>query len=342
MRKIYIAILLNILAMHVATAQDIHFTQYFTSPLTLNPAMTGLVQGDLRLASNFRTQWGTVSNKAYTTATFSYDMAILKGKLPEGDAIGLGFVGMYDQAGTASLVNTTFGGSLAYHKAFGRDKLQHFSVGAQGFLVQKTVSKSGLKFEDQIISGSTSTIETINLTDLTYPDFNIGLMYSGQVSEHATAYAGLSYYHLTQPVETFLNDNHQIHARTTAYLGGSFDLSDKAVLYASGLYQTQASATELLMGAAFGFVMNEGHDPEYERNTVFFMGAWYRYGDALAPYFAIEWNKMRIGLSYDANISRFAPATNTVGGIELSLLFFGNINKREAAPNYSWSCPKLF
>ena len=39
-----------------ATAQDVHFTQYFTSPLTLNPANTGLVNCDWRVSSNYRTQ----------------------------------------------------------------------------------------------------------------------------------------------------------------------------------------------------------------------------------------------------------------------------------------------
>jgi type IX secretion system PorP/SprF family membrane protein len=273
-------------------------------------------------------------------------MAILKGKLPDGDAIGIGVLGLLDKAGSAALKNTTFGGSIAYHRAFGRERLQHISVGAQGFYVQKTLDVSALRFEDQI-DPSTGQItyktrENINNADLAYPDFNLGVMYSGQVAEHATAYAGLSYYHVTRPVETYLNDNHQIHSRTTAYLGGSFDLNEKTVLYASTLYQSQAKATEILMGAAVGFVMNPGHDMDYQRNTVFYLGGWYRYGDALAPYMAIEWSKMRIGLSYDVNISTFTPATRGNGAYEISLLFFGNINRRDQGPIYNWSCPKLY
>jgi hypothetical protein len=167
-------------------------------------------------------------------------------------------------------------------------------------------------------------------------------MYTGKIGEHATAYMGLSYYHLTQPVETFLNDNHQIHARTTAYLGGSFDLNDKTVLYASSLYQSQAGATEVLVGASIGFVLNEGHDLEYQRNTIFYLGGWYRYQDAIAPYVAMEWSKMRIGLTYDVNTSKFNPATNGLGAYELSILFFGRINRHEAQPTYNWSCPKLY
>ena len=347
MKKSLLGLGASLLLAGATYAQDVHFTQYFTSPLTLNPAQTGLVPDDFRLAMDFRTQWSSVTSHPYMTGTVSYDMAILKGKLPEGDALGIGVMGLYDKSGSGGLQNTTVGGSLAYHKAFGRDKLQHFSVGVQAYLVQKNLNFAAMTFEDQYPTPSSNpalngTHEVFANADLTYPDFNVGAMWTGKIGEHTTTYMGLSYYHLTQPVETFLNDQHKIHARTTGYLGGSFDLNDKTVLYASGLYQSQAGATEVLVGASIGFVMNEGHDLDYQRNTIVYLGAWYRYQDALAPYIALEWSKMRVGLSYDVNTSKFNPATNGMGAYELSAIFFGRINRNEKMPTYNWSCPKLY
>ena len=347
MKKLLFSAGIAMIMSGLSYAQDAHFTQYFTSPLTLNPATTGLVPDDLRIAANYRTQWSSVSLHPYTTGTASFDVALLKGKLPEGDALGFGVMVLYDKSGSGGLQNTTAGISLAYHKGFGRDKLQHISIGVQGSLVQKHLDFTALTFEDQYTQGATttnlgSTGEVFNNADLSYPDFNVGAMYSGKISEHATAYMGLSYYHLTQPVETFLNDNHKIHARTTGYLGGSFDLNDKTVLYASALFQSQGTATEVLVGTAVGFVMNPGHDLEYQRNTILYLGGWYRNGDAISPYLAVEWSKMRIGLTYDVNVSSFTPATKGMGGYEISLLFFGRINRHERAPSYNWSCPKLY
>ena len=346
MKQSILSISMALLISGSAVAQDVHFSQYFTSPLTLNPALTGLVPDDLRFAANYRTQWASVSSTPYVTGTASFDMAVLKGKLAEGDALGVGAMVIYDKSGSGGLENTTAALSLAYHKGFGRDKLQHISIGAQTYFVQKSLDWSKLTFEDQFdpATGGTpyATKENTANGSISYPDFNVGAMYSGQIGEHATAYMGLSYYHLTQPVESFIGDNHQIHARTTGYLGGSFDLNENTVLYASALYQTQASATEILVGAAVGFIMNPGHDLEYQRNTVLYLGGWYRNDDALIPYVAIEWSKMRIGVSYDVNVSSFAPATNGFGAYEFSLLYFGRINKHERAPNYNWSCPKLY
>src|ERR1700743_1890875 len=124
MKKLVLGVSVAMMLAGPAMAQDVHFTQYFTSPMTLNPAMTGLVNEDLRFAANYRSQWSSVSSNPYITGTASYDMAILKGKLPEGDAMGIGGMVLYDKAGSGGLTNTTAGLSLAYHKAFGRDRQQ--------------------------------------------------------------------------------------------------------------------------------------------------------------------------------------------------------------------------
>lgn len=345
MKKILLGIGAATMLTTTALAQDPHFTQYFTSPLTLNPALTGLTQGDLRFAANYRQQWASVSSNPYTTGTLSYDMAAMKGKFDNGDAIGIGVIGLYDKSGAGGLQNVTVGLSLAYHHSFGQEKQHTVSIGIQGNLVQKSLDFTKLKFEDQFdfSTGGTpyNTSENVGNSDLTYPDFNLGVMYSGRINEHGTAYVGFSYYHLTEPVETFLNDNHKIHSRYTGYVGGSFDLNENIVLYASGLYQAQASSTEVLLGAAVGFVLNPGHDMEYQKNTVLYLGGWYRYGDAVAPYVGFEFSKMKIGISYDVNMSGFAPATKNAGGYELSLIFNGLINKRERTPTYNFACPKF-
>lgn len=345
MKKILLGVGAAMMMTGSVLAQDPHFTQYFTSPLTLNPALTGLTQCDLRLAANYRTQWASVSANPYTTATISYDMAAAKGSLDNGDAIGFGVLGMFDRSGLGSLQNVTFGLSAAYHKALGLEQQHTLSFGLQGVLVQKSIDFSKVKFEDQYNPGTGiaeyQTSEVVGNADLTYPDFNLGLMYSGRINQNGSAYAGFSYYHLTQPVETFLNENFKIHSRYTGYLGGSFDLNENIVLYASGLYQSQAGATEILMGAAVGFVLNPGHDMEYAKNTLLYLGSWYRYGDAVCPYVAFEWSKMKLGISYDVNLSNFSAATKNNGGYEISLIFNGCINKREAGPNYNFACPKF-
>lgn len=345
MKKILLGVGAAMIFTTSGMAQDAHFTQYFASPLTLNPALTGLTQCDARLAANYRSQWGSVSPNPYITGTISYDMSTMKGTLGNGDALGVGVLGFFDRSGLGALQNITVGLSLAYHKALGYEKNHTLSIGLQGALVQKSIDFSKISFESEYNPASGlaeySSGENEGNADLTYPDFNAGLMYSGRVSEHGTAYVGFSYYHLTTPTETFLNDNHTISSRYTGYIGGSFDLNENLVLYASGLYQSQASASEIMAGAAVGFVLNPGYDKEFSKSTIFYLGGWYRYGDAIAPYIGFEWSKMKLGISYDVNVSSFAPATGGQGGYEISLIYNGCFNKRAAQPTYNFACPKF-
>lgn len=345
MKKVLLGVSAAMVLASSAMAQDPHFTQYFASPLTLNPALTGLTQCDLRLAANYRSQWASVSSYPYITGTVSYDMSAFKEALGNGDAVGFGVLGLFDKSGRGGLQNVSIGLSAAYHKALGMEKQHTISIGVQGVLVQKSINFNELKFEDQVdlSTGGTpyNTSENLSNADLNYPDFNAGAMYSGRLSEHSTAYLGFSYYHLTQPVETFLNDDHKIHSRTSLYLGGSFDLNENIVLYASGLWQNQASMNEYIAGGAVGFVLNPGHDREFVKNTVLYLGGWYRYNDALAPYIGFEWSKMKLGFSYDVNLSGLQPASGGKGGYEISLIFNGCINKREATTPYNMACPKF-
>ena len=149
MKRILLGLSVAMISVSAVQAQDIHHTQYFASPLTLNPALTGLVRGDLRVAANYRTQWYSVSNHPYQTGVVSFDMATMKNRLPEGDALGIGVVGMYDRSGVGALTNIQVGLSAAYHKALGVEKQHTISFGVQGVLVQKSIDFNKLKFEDQ-------------------------------------------------------------------------------------------------------------------------------------------------------------------------------------------------
>ena len=71
----------------VVTAQDPHFSQFFSSPLTLNPAFTGKFFGTYRVAGNYRNQWPTINN-AFTSATASVDFQVMQNKMSQGDKLG--------------------------------------------------------------------------------------------------------------------------------------------------------------------------------------------------------------------------------------------------------------
>ena len=110
-------------------AQDTHFTQYYASPFNLNPALTGLFDGSIRVWGNYRSQWSSV-HKPYETYDAGVDFT-----LPfKSDNFGIGIFALEDVSGNASLAVNKFALFGAYQKRFGPKKRKH--IMAIGYYVK--------------------------------------------------------------------------------------------------------------------------------------------------------------------------------------------------------------
>jgi type IX secretion system PorP/SprF family membrane protein len=112
MKKLLLTLLLFTSIVSVSLAQDPNFSQFFASPLTLNPALTGKFDGVFRVAGNYRNQWPSINN-AFVTKTASADFHLLKDYLPEIDRWGVGILFMNDQNGNGALTTNQFSFSTA-------------------------------------------------------------------------------------------------------------------------------------------------------------------------------------------------------------------------------------
>src|SRR5205823_1965996 len=119
-----------------AFAQDPNFSQFFVSPLTLNPALTGKFDGTVRVAGNYRNQWPTINN-AFTTYTASLDMGILKNVIPENDVFGVGIMMFSDKSGNGALQNNVISLSTSDHKALDEEGSNQIGLGFQVSYVNK-------------------------------------------------------------------------------------------------------------------------------------------------------------------------------------------------------------
>lgn len=301
-------------------AQDPHFSQFFSSPLTLNPAFTGKFDGTIRVAGNYRNQWPAFSN-VYTTSTLSVDFDILKNKLPDFDRWGVGFIALTDKAGGGVLTSNYVGLSTSYHKALDEDGFKQIGIGFQGTYGQKRLDNSKLYFEDQLtpygFTGVTQEIFYEKNLDINYLDVNAGFLFSASTDETNNFYVGASMYHINRPHQSFLGADWNIAPRTTISAGGYFPVSDILTLHTSGIFQYQAAATETVIGGALAAPI----DTKSENPSNVYAGLWYRFKDALIPYIGLEFSGMRIGASYDVNVSSLKAASQSRGGMEISLIY---------------------
>lgn len=318
-----------------AKAQDPHFSQFFASPLTLNPSFTGKFDGLWRFAANHRDQWPSIP-KAYVTTSASVDFPILKARVPENDILGIGISGLSDASANNALKLNYGSLSMSYHKSLDENGYNTIGAGFQGTYSSMILDITKLTFEDELgqngfVRGTTRDLLT-NGSNQSYFDMNAGLLFSGSSNGENNYYLGASMYHINRPKVSFKDKNWYLTGRLTVHAGGSFPLSQVVALNTSAIYQVQNKASETILGGALAF--NANGDNANPTNV--YLGSWLRLNDAVIPYIGLEFTGLRIGASYDINISSLKAATGTRGGSEISLIYIKKKVESKGIP-----CPRF-
>jgi len=333
--KFFITILFLTFAL-TTIAQDPHFSQFFSSPLTLNPAFTGKFSGVVRAAANYRNQWPTI-NRAYETGTVSVDFPIMTNRISSTDTWGLGFMGYTDKSAAGAVAFNYFSVSTAYHKGLDEDGYKQLGAGFQVTYSNMLINTTKLTFEDQLTSSgfTNPTQEVFNNSTLksSYIDVNAGILYTVSTTDRNNFYGGVSLYHINRPKQEFTGINYNLYPRATIHAGGYFPVGQLTTLHLSGLFSTQAGAYETVLGGAMQFIAG---DPAADKPTSFYGGGWIRVGDAIIPYVGLEFSDLRAGVSYDINMSDLKTASQSRGGIEISLIYIMHSPENKGLP-----CPKF-
>lgn len=314
-------------------AQDPHYSQYFSSPLSLNPAFTGYYDGKHRLATNFRNQW-VGAGDPFTTASVSFDTRAMVEKLDK-NILGIGAMVTTDRTASGSFNSNYFALSTAYHQSLDEEGYQHLALGFQGSVGSRILDYNKVSFNSQFASrGFDLTLpnnENFVTRTANYFDFNFGLMYN-YLKDRKRFYIGTSYYHVSQPKMTFLgNDPYVLPARFTVHSGASLLVGSQGELFLNAQYMSQGGATNQVVGIAYGYSPYESND-----ENVFYAGIFYRHQDAVYPYIGYLFNDLQIGISYDVNITNLQISNSRNRSFELSMIyhFFDQNELRRVLPWY--------
>jgi type IX secretion system PorP/SprF family membrane protein len=201
------------------------------------------------------------------------------------------------------------------------------TVGLQGGYSQKNLDLSKLYFGDEFNEGvfnqgTSAEFGWLGTKTSSYV-VNAGISYAQTVSDRFAFTAGAGVNNINQPLESF--DKRQATAdvglamRYTGQLGAIIGINDKFSLKPALLYQSQASATEIIVGNEFNLKVGENYD--VPTATAVYAGVWYRVQDAIMVTAGIEYKGFRIGVGYDYNTSDLKSASNNNGGFEISLRY---------------------
>jgi type IX secretion system PorP/SprF family membrane protein len=311
-------------------AQDFHLSQYDAPPLFLNPAMTGMVDGQFRVHAHYRTQWAAVASKPFSTAGISFDMPVKK--------FGVGLQIMNYKAGSSGYNVLSALVSVAYDVVFDKANNHHLALGIQGGILQKSVNTSQLTFGNQYSSANGGTFdmsapsgEIFSNTSYTLPDFNAGfLYYFSKENIRFNPFIGLSASHLNQPNETFLGGTNKLPMRYYFHGGTKINVNEKVQLVPKFIYMSQAKTHEVTASLLLHYFL-KGSD------TYLIFGPTIRSHDAAIIEAGLKKGKYTCRVSYDFNTSALKSESNHRGGFEISLTYIAHKNK----PNPLANCPRL-
>jgi type IX secretion system PorP/SprF family membrane protein len=317
-----------------ANAQDIHFSQFYNSPLTLNPALTGKLNGAYRIGFIYRNQWFQASPTGvpFMTYSASFDMPFRF----KNDAVGVGLMAYQDNQGEGFLKTLNVMASGSYHKGLGKEARHSIGIGVQLGYMQKRVDFDNRKFERQyvgtIYDPNRSNGENFGKDSKGLFDLNVGLFWNSMLGKRSAIYAGGAMFHVLAPENNFVqNVKFNMPRRYVGHGGADIGIGNKFSILPSVIYMYQDKASELNAGAALAYAFTESFS--------WYLGGFYRLKDAPIAYTAFELKGFRLGLSYDFVTSDLREI-NKPGAIELSLLYIG---KPKTLPNPSsiLFCPRF-
>lgn len=317
--KINIFLLLSLGFVQLVHGQDLHFSQFFNNPLTVNPANTGFIpDADYRLGASYRSQYSNILADPYKTISVYGDAQILRNQIENG-WLGLGAFILSDVAGTGGLRSTKIYGSLAYHQMLGNSSL--LSAGFNVGWANKRIDQSKLKFPDQFdgkfFDGNTPTSVTLTKNNISYFDLQAGLNYAWFPNDDVYINMGYSIHHVNKPKESFFADDTQsgiIPMRHIGFVDAILKVNDRVIINPNIYYTNQAKASEFMLG------MNANYNLSGEGGKVQLLaGLYYRGGDALIPMVGFELKQVRFTFSYDATTSVLKNYNNMQGASELNI-----------------------
>jgi type IX secretion system PorP/SprF family membrane protein len=329
MKKLLIILLLSIAGQ--SKAQDFHLSMYDASPIFLNPAMTGVFDGQWRIHGQFRTQWKSVNFKPYTTGLVSFDMPYKKW--------GFGMQISNNRAGAGNYNVFEALASAAYTIPLTKNRFHNLSFGAQVGVKQKTIEYQLLSYNNQYTTDDGGGFHTAIAPGENFgaqsgllPASNIGIMYYHvKQQSRLNPFFGLSAFNLLTPDESFVKENSSsLPRRYYLHAGTRINITELFYLIPKVLLMHQQSFNEQTVALDAGY---------YFESSDFYLigGAVYRTKDAMILSLGARMDNFIARIGYDINVSSLSLTSTGRGGFEISFTYMKATPKNPS----SKICPRL-
>lgn len=339
---------------YAASAQDARYVNMAASPQLVNPAMTGLMNGQLCFTANYRDLYSSrLAREGYKSYAAGVELRRPAGN---GNFFGFGLQLQQDEAGSSDFQRNQALLSFSYQQDLGRiggRGTGHFLVGGGQFgIASRGLDLNKLWFSEQYFVDQTTREAYLDRSLPTgegirgagasfYVDASLGLGWFANFGNRRGAYAGVAAYHLNNPdVSAVPNNEDRLDQRYVFHAGGELPLgSGRMSLLPAARVMTQGPGYDVLVGS------NLRYTERAWREVALRVGLWGQVSNQLADSpmlnamvvsVGLETERIQFGVSYDIAVGPVGTITDSRGGFELSMIYTQPANYRSQVV-----CPKF-
>lgn len=334
-------------------SQDYHFSQFFSSPVSLNPALTGLFPGRYRVSLATRSQWNQTLETPFSTSAFSADFHYFVNprKRQYKDAFGVGVVFASDRVSEINYSVNQIMVSGAFHKSLDPKNNQTLSLGFQLGVVQRNVSYDQLTFEDSFDGTSTyvdgASLEALPANNYAFGDYNVGLNYAYALKNRTAIFLGAALHHFNEPEQSFFAEDTRgedievssiLDQRISGYINLRIPVTRDVTVSPRVYAFSQGPHLVTNAGSNIRFLIDDS------KGSAFHLGAYARgvgnesaFGlDSAVGMVGFEIARFLVGVSYDVGFNGLTTSRRHQGAFELNIAYLGQSDDDEAVP-----CPRF-
>ena len=321
MLRLFLILLLLAILSHTSVGQDIHLSQFYASPMLVNPAHTGYFNGDWRIVNNMRSQWSAIAEPYNSlVAGFERQFYIYNNNFSGGLLL------VSDKAGYLRMLTNKILLSLSYHRLSLKNNW-HF--GLQEGYVFRSYNYSSATFPNQFdmsrgnFNKELPNNETALDAAVNYPLFNSGIIWNRKI-RNLLPQAGIAFFNLNVPHETFLprSPANALGLRQCYFAELGIDLAHRITMIPRLYYMRQKKSMEQISGSH----LTLGLAPNKYKFDALFSGLYVRstfgqQADAAIVVAGLSVAGFDIGINYDVNISGLREVSNFRGAFEISIIY---------------------
>ncbi|NJM94606.1 MAG: PorP/SprF family type IX secretion system membrane protein [Cytophagales bacterium] len=313
-----------------ARSQEPIFSQFYSAPLYLNPALIGS-EHDIYFGANYRDAGDFIGSLTQVSAIYPW---LTKGsEAKQLGGFGLSFYN--SQSGFNRELKTT-GGTVSgsYNLGLSLDGSQRLSFGLQVGFIQKVVDYSSLTFGSQFSNylGFDREIPSpfaTNTDQAVAPVINSGLVWYFAPHRFTdqrrfSTFLGFAAANLNQPNQALTSTGESNTLRTPMVLrwhgAVNYEVIEKLDVSPAFLIINRNDLWFYNLGTYFTYFLNSKDGNPFMPQDVL-LGAWYRLDGALVFSFGLKSANLTVGFSYDHNFNSSKFLNSNTNAFELSLAY---------------------